>query len=223
MKREINKEEKKTVKKEVGSKDNSEVLEVLNKMFICIIVIVVVLLINTIVLVSNRSKLDKLNDARTFNESSNGNNGNNQGGNQQPEAGDGTYDISKLEEITAANLVGKTQGTTTVVYIGRSTCGWCVTFSPVLNDAIDQYGMKVLYIDIAKILDFTDGGRVIDQAAYDILMNLDATEEFKDYMNKSFGATPMLLIMKDGQIVDAQTGYSESIDSILDKNGYSKK
>ena len=34
-------------------------------------------------------------------------------------------------------------------------------------------------------------------------------EDYKGYMEENFGATPMILIMKDNKIISAQTGYGE--------------
>jgi len=117
------------------------------------------------------------------------------------------YDVSMFEEIEAKDIKSKTKKDTKVVYIGRETCGWCAAFLPNLWDAQDEFGFTTLYIDIAKIIDFTNGG-VIDQSAYDILNALTG-EGFEDYMSENLGATPMILIIEDNKIIGAHTGYSE--------------
>ena len=94
-----------------------------------------------------------------------------------------------------------------VIYIGRETCSWCAAFLPNLWDAQEKFGYKTLYIDIAKIIDFSNGS-ILNQGDYDILASLTG-EEYEGYMDENLGATPMVLIMKDNKIVGAQTGYSE--------------
>ena len=117
------------------------------------------------------------------------------------------YDVSMFDEIKAKDLKSKTKNKLKVIYIGRETCGWCAAFLPNLWDAQTEYDFKTLYIDLAKIIDFSNGD-VIDQNSYDILNDLTG-EGYENYMSENFGATPMILIMKDNKIVGAHTGYSE--------------
>ncbi len=116
------------------------------------------------------------------------------------------YDVSMFKEIKASELKKNTKDLS-VVYIGRSTCSWCAAFLPRLWEAQEEYGYKTLYIDIAKIMDFNDGS-ITDQKAYDTMINLTG-ENYETYVKDNFGATPMILIMKNNKIVGAQTGYSE--------------
>ena len=117
------------------------------------------------------------------------------------------YDVSMFKEIKASELKKNTKDLS-VVYIGRSTCSWCAAFLPRLLEAQEEYGYKTLYIDIAKIMDFTNNGEILDQKAYNIMINLTG-KNYETYVKDNFGATPMILIMKNNKIVGAQTGYSE--------------
>jgi len=117
------------------------------------------------------------------------------------------YDVSMFDEITAKDVKSKTKNKLQVVYIGRETCGWCAAFLPNIWDAQKEFDFTTLYIDIAKIIDFSDGS-VIDQNSFDILNALTG-EGYEEYMSENFGATPMILIIKDNKIVGAHTGYSE--------------
>ena len=117
------------------------------------------------------------------------------------------YDVSMFKEIKASELKKNTNDLS-VVYIGRSTCSWCAAFLPRLWEAQEEYGYKTLYIDIAKIMDFTNNGEILDQKAYNIMINLTG-KNYETYEKDNFGATPMILIMKNNKIVGAQTGYSE--------------
>ena len=117
------------------------------------------------------------------------------------------YDVSMFKEIEASDIKAETKGKLSIVYVGRETCGWCAAFLPNLWQAQDEYKFTTLYVDIAKIINFEDGS-IIDENAYATMMDLTG-ESYDGYMEENFGATPMILIIKDNKIVNAQTGYSE--------------
>lgn len=117
------------------------------------------------------------------------------------------YDVSMFEEIKASDVKNKTKKDIQVIYIGRSTCSWCAAFLPTLWEAQEKYGYTTLYIDIAKIIDFSTGS-VTDQDSFDTLNALKGNG-YETYMEENFGATPMVLIVKDNKIIGASTGYSE--------------
>lgn len=129
------------------------------------------------------------------------------------------YDVSMFKEIKASELKKNTKDLS-VVYIGRSTCSWCAAFLPRLWEAQEEYGYKTLYIDIAKIMDFTNNGEILDQKAYNIMIDLTG-KNYETYVKDNFGATPMILIMKNNKIVGAQTGYSEyeEFKKVLNESG----
>lgn len=132
------------------------------------------------------------------------------------------YDVSMFKEITASDIENKTKDKLSVVYIGRSTCSWCAAFLPNLWKAQDEYGYTTLYVDIAKIIDFENGG-VKDQDSYDLMMSITG-DGYEKYMEENFGSTPMILIMKDNKIINAQTGYSEydAFEKVLNDAGITK-
>lgn len=129
------------------------------------------------------------------------------------------YDVSMFKEITAKDVKKETKGKMQVVYIGRESCGWCAAFLPSLWDAQDEYEFKTLYIDIAKIIDFSSGD-VLDQEEFDTLTKLTGVN-YEGYMEENLGATPMILIIKDNKIINAQTGYTEydSFEKLLNDSG----
>ncbi len=120
------------------------------------------------------------------------------------------YDVSMFEEIKASDIKNKTKGELKVVYVGRESCGWCAAFLPSLWQAQEDYKFTTLYVDIAKIINFEDGS-ILDEKAYATMIDLTG-DDYKGYMEENFGATPMVLIMKDNKIINAQTGYSEYAD-----------
>lgn len=120
------------------------------------------------------------------------------------------YDVSMFNEIKANDIKKETKGELRVIYVGRESCGWCAAFLPSLWTAQDDYKFTTLYIDIAKIINFSDGS-ILDQKAFDTLNNLTG-EDYEGYMEENLGATPMILLVKDNKIVSAQTGYTEYSD-----------
>lgn len=175
--------------------------EMLQKIFIGVVIVIVISLINTIILLGG-------NGTFKAKETSSGTNGS---GNELV----GTYDVSKMKEITPSELESNTKGKNTIVYIGRSTCSWCVQFVPVLNEIIDDYKIDMLYMDISKIDP--------DSKDYDKMVNLPAAKDFEDVM-EDFGATPMTLVVKDGKIVNATVGYQkyEGFAAFVESVGFKK-
>ena len=130
------------------------------------------------------------------------------------------YDVSMFEEIESSDIASKTKKSKQVVYIGRETCSWCAAFLPNLWQAQEDYKFKTLYIDLAKIIDFNTGD-IIDQKSFDKLSKLSGNG-FDGYMDENLGATPMVLIIENNEIIEAQTGYSEYdvFKTILENAGY---
>ncbi len=130
------------------------------------------------------------------------------------------YDVSQFKEISASDIEKETKNKVSVIYIGRETCSWCLEFLPTLKEAQEKFNYTTLYIDIAKIIDF-ENNTLIDQASYDTISKLSG-EGYEDYMSENFGSTPMVLVVKDNEIINAQTGYSEyeDFEKILTKAGF---
>ena len=132
------------------------------------------------------------------------------------------YDVSKFTEIKAQDIEDLSKGKTILVYIGRSTCGYCVQFVPVLKEVQEKHSYTTYYIDIAKILDYTNGG-TLDEKANKIMQNLATTEEQKDVMN-DWGATPMTLVIKNNKVVDSLVGAADAatVETLVKNNGLAK-
>ena len=119
------------------------------------------------------------------------------------------YDVSMFTEIKAKDIKNKTKNSTEVIYIGRETCSWCTAFLPALWQAQEEFEYTTLYIDLAKIIDFTkEKFTLLDEESYNLLTKLNG-DGYENYMKEYFGATPMVLIIKDNKIIGASTGYSE--------------
>ena len=181
--------------------------ELLNKLIILgrwILVILICILIALVIGISKLYSTDNVSNTSTNNE----------------ETYNTNYDVSMFKEIEAKDIKTETKKTKQVIYVGRETCGWCAAFLPMLWKAQEKYDYQTLYIDIAKIIDFNTNS-IKDQDAYDIMMELNG-EDYEGYMSENFGATPMILVVENGEIISAQTGYSEYdyFEKILEQAGY---
>lgn len=171
-------------------KDNS------SKILVCLYIIIALLTLNTIVLVvSNMSS----------NES---------GNSTEPMTDENTeYDVSMFNEITASDLESVAASSDPqVVFIGRSTCGYCVAFLPTVQKAQEEYGYKTNYLDITKITSEDDQQKLL------------AFDDDNKLITDNFGSTPMVLILKNGKLVNGTVGYEEydSFASFLEENGITK-
>ena len=185
-----------TKKKTTNSKSSKETVnytEILTKIFYILIVIAVILMANLFV---NIIKNGSSNNSTTTDNSE-----------ENTE-----YDVSMFKEKTTTEAVESIQkGGTEIVYIGRSTCGYCVKFLPVLQQAQKEFNYTTTYIDLTKMT--SD-----DQST---LLTLDNGEK---YISENFGYTPMVLIFKEGKLVKGWIGYSEyeTFANFLTENGITK-
>lgn len=109
----------------------------------------------------------------------------------------GEYDVSDFDTLTTTDALAEIKkGETEIVYIGRETCGYCVQFLPILQQAQDEYDYKTIYIDLEQMT--SD-----DQTK---LLELDNEEK---YIEENFGYTPMVLVFKDGKFSTGWVGYAE--------------
>ena len=130
------------------------------------------------------------------------------------------YDVSEFKEIKAQDIKKESKGKNILIYVGRSTCGYCVQYVPVLKEVQSKHKYKTYYIDIAKILNFESStGGILDDEANNIMQNLD-----KEFMKENWGATPLTLVVKDSKIVDSIVGYvpAESLETLVKNNGFAK-
>ena len=122
------------------------------------------------------------------------------------------YDVSMFNEITADTMEDAVASGTHVVYIGRETCGYCVAFLPAIQQAEQDYGYTTMYLDISKI--------TTEEQQKQIL----AFDNDDKFLETNFGSTPMVLIMKDGKLVNGWVGYDEydAFTKFLEENGITK-
>jgi len=169
---------------------------ILNKLLICAYVIIALLTINTFVLIISNVDTSKSNTADT----------------QKTAETSEDYDVSMMNTVNVDKVLKLYDSKSAqVIYLGRSTCGYCVKFLPVLQQAQKDYGYKTNYLDITTVSED-------DQAK---LLKKDNDENF---LAQNYGSTPMVLIVKGGKLVDTWVGYAEyeSFASFLEQNGFKK-
>ncbi len=119
-----------------------------------------------------------------------------------------SYDTSMFKEISADEYFEELKkDELQVVYMGRPTCGYCIRFLPNLQQAQKEYGYTTLYIDTDEITS-DDLTKVLSTMGLEI---------------STFG-TPTTVLIKNGEVIDKQIGYSEysTFASMLEKNGFTK-
>jgi predicted bacteriocin transport accessory protein len=169
--------------------------EQIKKLMTCLYIIIALLVINTIILFTNNVSVGTSNTSSSE---------------ETEESSD--YDVSMFNSVTTDEAIKLFDSSDTqVIYIGRSTCGYCVKFLPTLQQAQEDFGYTTNYLDITTV----------DSDGQTKLLAKDNDENF---LEENFGSTPMVILVKDGKMVDTWVGYSEydSFAEFLTNNGFSK-
>lgn len=118
----------------------------------------------------------------------------------------GTYiaDDMKSKKIYEQFIEVYNKQENTLVYIGRSTCGYCNLLTPSLNDMKERYSFEYLLID-------TD---TINAKYLTKILNEVGVKSINDL------GTPYLAIVSNGSLVDTQPGYVDydKLFEFLQKN-----
>ena len=132
------------------------------------------------------------------------------------------YDVSDFNTLSLSQVLDLfDEDGTSVLYIGRSTCGACVSFLPTLKSLQEKYDYVTNYLDITTVSTSSN-----DYKDFQELLEVEVTEningeEVTANIGEFFGYTPMVIIIKDGKAVDCSIGaYSESkFEEFLNENG----
>ena len=122
------------------------------------------------------------------------------------------YDVSSFKEISYNDFMDKYKDENkSLIYIGRSTCIHCINFLPILKQAQKEYDYTTYHLDISEITE----------------KQADEIKRLDKFLDKNFGMTPMVIVVKDSKIVDnggwlGEASY-EDFSNYLEKVGYSKK
>lgn len=159
--------------------------KVLNKIKIAVYIIIAILLLNTVLLVSymNDDEASAIPaDAEIYEE----------------------YDVSLFEEITAEEFVKLFKAPElSVVYMGREDCGYCLQFTPLLKQSVEEYDYKLHYIDVNKVTYDSEDAKLI--------------QKLDSFLEENFGTTPMLVFIQDGKVLEHQLGAAdyETVETLL--------
>lgn len=189
--------------------ESTEYMDVLNKLKWTLYFMAILLLVNLVFNIICTSNLKELSTKylETLKGSDSSEN------EELPE-----YDVSEFTEVDYSGLknIMKDKGTH-VVYMGRSTCGYCAMFIPIMKEAQSKYDFKTYYFDVTRVFNY-ENNKVVDEDAYEKLTT------YNEFFEKNFLATPMIAIFKDGKYVDGTIGYQDldTYSAFLEKNNFKK-
>lgn len=136
------------------------------------------------------------------------------------------YDVSMFKEIKAKDINELSQNNKIIVFLGRSSCGYCAMYAPVLKDIQNNKNVTIYYLNIAEVIDYqgvTTSG-ILDEEADNILHNLETTTDTATEVLNEYGATPLTLVIEDNKLIDGIVGYTEyeNVEALLQNNNIIK-
>lgn len=167
----------KKMKKEKVVKDQINIIAVLVGL-LCIFALIAGALIIDNYLENNKDTSSK--------ESSNNNN-------DKDDDSTSDYDVSSFTKMSATDYlkeIKKDEKETKIAFIGRNTCPACKAFVPTLKKVAEENELEIIYIN----------SDAITSDEYD-----DLEELFASIGNK-FDYIPMLMITKNGKLLDSSSG-----------------
>lgn len=173
--------------------------EKLSKILKCAYIIIALLIVDTIILLTANVKITT--DSTKNNPQQ-----------EEPTQADVDYDVSMFKEVSMDEVIDLFDSKDAkVIYIGRATCGYCVKFLPMLQQAQDEYGYQTYYYDMDKLTD-EDRQKILKKDNED------------GFLEENFTATPMVLVVKDGELIGPWVGYNEydEFAQFLEKYGFEK-
>ena len=182
--------------------------EYLKKIYTMLIVVLVISVMSLMIGLVNYS-----NTKGTTNNSSTTSNGNSSLNN---------YDVSMFNEVAVGDILkflGTSNKETHILYLGRSTCSACVAFLPNLQATQSEMNFTTDYLDITKVDtssdDFTKFSNLLSK---EITQNVNGTTQ-TGKISEFYGLTPMIVVIKNGEAVDAVVGsYSkDNLQTFLKK------
>src|SRR5574344_964330 len=114
------------------------------------------------------------------------------------------YDVSMMNSLSLHQVLGlfNDKKSTSVVYLGRSTCSACISFLPTLQSMQSKYNYVTQYLDITTVdtssSDYTD---LISKLAVQKTINVNGESKTDDF-GSFYGYTPMVFIVKNGKFAE---------------------
>ena len=169
--------------------------EYLKKIYTMLIVVLVISVMSLMIGLVNYS-----NTKGTTNNSSTTSNGNSVLEN---------YDVSMFNEVAVSDILkflGTSNKETHILYLGRSTCSACVAFLPGLQETQKEMNFTTDYLDITKVDTSSDDFKKFSSLlSKEITQNVNGTSQ-TGKISEFYGLTPMIVVIKNGEAVDAIVG-----------------
>ena len=159
--------------------------------------------------------------------STNNNNSNNNGSNSSTES----YDVSKMNEVDVDEALALfEEDGIHVMYIGRSGCTYCRQFVPVLNQVQEKLNFTTNYLNVdtfAKIWssNLTSEAKELKEKVQELTDKFTVEASANGETGKlgdlfiENGFTPVLIVIKDGKVVEGFFGYrdADNLTEILEE------
>ena len=124
---------------------------------------------------------------------------------------DSSYDTSVYNVIKPSEIAKASKGKTIVLWVGRQSCGYCGMYAPYINEALNNYGIKGYYVDLATLINFNVAEPYVsDEEEFGILAGLKGEGEWDGFAAEYVGGTPLTLIIKDNKVVGGLSGYTDT-------------
>lgn len=183
--------------------------EYLKKIYTMLIVVLVISIMSLLIGLVNYSNTKGTTNNNSFTTTNNGSSTND-------------YDVSMFNEVSVSDILkflGTSNKDTHILYLGRSTCSACVAFLPNLQATQSEMKFTTDYLDITKVDtsndDFTKFSNLLSK---EITQNVNGTTQ-TGKISEFYGLTPMIVVIKNGEAVDAIVGsYSkDNLQTFLKK------
>ena len=183
--------------------------EYLKKIYTMLIVVLVISIMSLLIGLVNYSNTKGTTNNNSSTTTNNGSSTNN-------------YDVSMFNEVSVSDILkflGTSNKDTHILYLGRSTCSACVAFLPNLQATQSEMNFTTDYLDITKVDkssdDFTKFSNLLSK---EITQNVNGTTQ-TGKISEFYGLTPMIVVIKNGEAVDAVVGsYSkDNLQTFLKK------
>ena len=184
--------------------------EYLNKIYTMLIIVLVVSIMSLLIGLVNYSNTK--GNTTNNNSSTSTNNG----------SSTSDYDVSMFNAVSVSDILkflGTSNKETHILYLGRSTCSACVAFLPNLQATQKEMNFTTDYLDITTVDTTSDDYKKFSNLlSKEITQTVNGTSE-TGKISEFYGYTPMIIVVKNGEAVDAIVGsYSkDNLQTFLKK------
>ena len=184
--------------------------EYLNKIYTMLIIVLVVSIMSLLIgLVNYSNTKGNTTTNKTLTPSNNG-------------SSTSDYDVSMFNAVSVSDILkflGTSNKETHILYLGRSTCSACVAFLPNLQATQKEMNFTTDYLDITTVDTTSDDYKKFSNLlSKEITQTVNGTSE-TGKISEFYGYTPMIIVVKNGEAVDAIVGsYSkDNLQTFLKK------